>query len=337
MDMKHLHRRRTGGRWNRREWLAVGTGIFAGHWLGVPAAILAATTVVPGSDFRFCLNTGTIRGQNLKLEEVVRITAEAGYHALEPWIEEVHRFVQQGGALRDLRRRLNDHGLTVEGAIGFPAWAVDDDAQRAKGFEQVKRDLDVLAQLGAIRMAAPPAGIPSGQRIEPQRVAERYRQLLELGDQFGIVPILEFWGRNPTIGKLGTALGIAAESGHPRACVLADVFHMYRGGSPFSGLQLCSPQALPMLHLNDYPADPPIDQINDSHRIYPGDGIAPLADILRGCRAQGAARMLSLELFNRNLWKLEALEVARTGLSKMKAAVGRSLAAESTGESRERK
>ena len=31
---------------------------------------------------------------------------------------------------------------------------------------------------------------------------------------------------------------------------------------------------------------------------------------------------LSLELFNREYWKLDALTVARTGLEKMKAAVG---------------
>ena len=142
--------------------------------------------------------------------------------------------------------------------------------------------------------------------------------MLELGDQMGVVPVLEFWGRHPVIGKLSAAVEIAMESGHPKACVLADVFHMYRGGSPIEGLRLLGPQALPVLHMNDYPADPPVDKIADRDRVFPGDGIAPLVEILRHIRSCGAAPALSLEVFNPEYYKRDALEVARTGLQKMK-------------------
>ena len=59
--------------------------------------------------------------------------------------------------------------------------------------------------------------------------------------------------------------------------------------------------------------------LRDEHRIYPGDGIAPLTDLLRDLRAIGFRGMLSLELFNREYWKQDPLEVAKTGLAKMKA------------------
>jgi 2-keto-myo-inositol isomerase len=80
-----------------------------------------------------------------------------------------------------------------------------------------------------------------------------------------------------------------------------------------------------MFHINDYPADPPRETINDSHRVYPGDGVAPLPEMLRDLRLAGFQGFLSLELFNRDYWKQDALAVAKTGLEKTKAVVAKSL------------
>jgi len=77
--------------------------------------------------------------------------------------------------------------------------------------------------------------------------------------------------------------------------------------------------------LNDYPADPPRETIGDRDRVYPGDGIAPLTQIIRDLYANGGRAFLSLELFNPNYWKQDPLEVAKTGLAKMKGAVGKAL------------
>jgi sugar phosphate isomerase/epimerase len=82
---------------------------------------------------------------------------------------------------------------------------------------------------------------------------------------------------------------------------------------------------MPVFHMNDYP-DMPREMINDSHRVYPGDGVAPVVQVLRDLRAVGFAGVLSLELFNRDYWEQDALTVARTGLEKMKAVVQKSLA-----------
>jgi len=80
-----------------------------------------------------------------------------------------------------------------------------------------------------------------------------------------------------------------------------------------------------VFHMNDYPAKPPRADITDAARVYPGDGVAPLTQILRDLRATGFRGVLSLELFNPTYWKQDALTVARTGLDKMRAAVRASL------------
>jgi sugar phosphate isomerase/epimerase len=73
--------------------------------------------------------------------------------------------------------------------------------------------------------------------------------------------------------------------------------------------------------MNDYPAAPPRPEITDAHRVYPGDGVAPLKAILGTLAAIGFRGTLSLELFNRDYWQQDPLEVARRGLAKMRRAV----------------
>jgi len=136
----------------------------------------------------------------------------------------------------------------------------------------------------------------------------------------GVVPQVEFWGSSRALSRLGEAILVAMESGHPQACVLADIYHLYKGGSSVDGLRLLSGTAMHVVHCNDYPAQPPRASISDAQRIYPGEGIAPLKTIFRTLRQIGFRGMLSLELFNRDYWKQDAATVARTGLEKMRAA-----------------
>jgi len=296
---------------NRNQAMASGGGSKAGSKSTAP--------------FRYCFNTSTIRGQKLSLEKEIEVTAQAGYDAIEPWVEKIHGCIREGRNLKDIRKRIDDSGLTVESAICFFQWVVDDDETRAKGLEQVKRDMDVLAQIGGKRIAAPPAGATRQAGLDLMKAAERYRSLLELGEKMGVVPQLEIWGPSKNLHLLGEAMFVVIESGHPKACLLPDVYHTYKGGSDFNGFKYISARTISVFHMNDYPAEPPRETINDRDRVYPGDGIAPLTQIIRDLHANGSRAFLSLELFNPTYWKQEPLAVAKTGLAKMKEAVSKAL------------
>jgi len=297
-----------------RRALVTGAGLAA-----VGLSSEGRTAPAASRPFRYCLNTSTIRGQKLPITEVVDVAARAGYQAVEPWIDELERHTQAGGSLKELGARLRDHGLAVESAIGFYEWIVDDGARRAAALEGAQRAMAMLQQIDGRRLAAPPAGATERADMEPLRIAERYRALLELGDRMGVVPQLELWGFSKTVRRLGDAAQIAADADHPRACILPDVFHLYKGGSGFHGLRLLSAGAVHAIHINDYPATPPGDEITDAARVYPGEGIAPLELVFRQLREIGFDGVLSLELFNPAYWKLDATTVAKTGLEKMRA------------------
>lgn len=275
--------------------------------------------------FKFCLNTSTIRDQNLGLMGELETAAKAGYTGIEVWISTVEKFVEKGGKLSDVRKKAADLGLTIEDAIGFSKWIVDDAAERAKALEQNKREMGMLAEIGCKRIAAPPVGATATPGLNLQEAAVRYAKLLEVGDQSGVLPVLELWGFSANLHHLSEVVYVALESGHPKACILADVFHLYNGRSPFNGLQKISGSMLPIFHMNDYPAEPAIGTINDSYRVFPGDGVAPLSQILKDLHAKNTPIVLSLELFNKEYWKMNALDAAKTGLAKMKAAVEKAI------------
>ena len=302
------------------------TAAGAASLLGQQSLAAAAPDAAEREPFGYCLNTSTIRGQKLPLTAEIDIAARAGYRGIEPWVNEVDQHVQSGGTLADLRKRTTDQGLSVESLIGFAEWVVDDDERRAKGLEEARRIMEMCNGIGATRLAAPPAGVSEKDKLDLDTIARRYRVLLELGEQHGVVPQLELWGFARVLSRLSEVAYVAIQANHPKACILADSYHLYKGGSDYESLRLLSGQGLGVFHINDYPAKPERKEITDAQRIFPGDGVAPLGTLFRTLKQIGFRGMLSLEVFNREYWNQDALLVARTGLEKTREAVRAALA-----------
>lgn len=278
--------------------------------------------------FRYCLNTSTIRGQKLGILQEIKLAARAGYDGIEPWLDEIQLFQQSGGTLKELKHCLDDVGIRVESAIAFPYYMVDDAQERTKGLEEAKRAMDIVRELGGTHIAAPPAGITQQSNIPLTLLADRYRELCEVGDQAEVSPQLELWGFSQSLSRLGEVAYVATEAAHPRACLLLDAYHIYKGGSRYEGLALLSGQRMACFHINDYPAVPPRATIADKHRVYPGDGVAPLRQMIGILKDIGFRGALSLELFNPEYWSQDAETVARTGLAKIKQVVASAVHAE---------
>ncbi len=271
--------------------------------------------------FRYCLNTSTIRGQDPGLAGSVEIAAQAGYDGVELWVDEIKAYLEEGNSLRSLKSIIDSSGIRVEGAIGFAPWIAEDDEIRKKGLIRLEEEMNIMAELECSRIAAPPAGFQRGYELDYQKAAERYGEILDLGRKTGVMPHLEFWGSFPVLYTLGQALNIAAATNDPDVRILGDVYQFYRGGSGFHGLKLIQGRVIEIFHMNDYPGDVPREELTDADRIYFGDGAAPATQIISDLHEMGGVKVLSLELFNRAYWEQDALEVAETGLRKMKEIV----------------
>jgi sugar phosphate isomerase/epimerase len=310
--------------WSRREILqtvVASAGAAAVSALPVPVdARQTKERPRPANEpFGYCLNTSTVRGNQLDIVKIVDAVGKAGFDAIEPWITELDAYTKAGGRLKDLGKRIADAGLTVPNAIAFNSVLVDDAAQRAASLEKIKIDMDKIAQIGGLRIATVPAR--NTPPISLENAAAYYREALELGEKMGVQPLFELWGTHPQFGPLRNGIYVMVAAGRPDASLLLDVFHIYKSGTPFTSLTQINGGALHVMHINDYPQAADSSTLNDGNRLYPGDGVAPLRQVLRDLRDNGFRGYFSLELFNKDYWAKSADENLTTGLQKIRRVV----------------
>jgi 2-keto-myo-inositol isomerase len=303
---------------NRRQAIQATSATAGLVFLGSPG--FAKEKKKAGDKFRFSLNTSTIMGQKLGVEKYIDIAARAGYDCIELWVADLKAYLNNGGSLASLKKLLSDSRLPVVNAIGFAPWMTDDDEQRKAGFKQMREEMEMMATLGCPRIAAPSAGVSATAQLDMFKVGERFRDLIALGRETGVTPQLEFWGASRFF-HIGQALMASAVANDPGVRILADVYHLFRGNSGFDNLKMIDGSMIEIFHMNDYPGNIPRENQEDKDRVYPGDGIAPFKQIVTDLKNMKGPKILSLELFNREYWAQDPLQVAKTGLEKMKKVV----------------
>lgn len=273
-----------------------------------------------GKKRRIALNPATIREFKLPLKEQVRLAVEAGFGGIEPWLKDIHA-AKAVGELGDIVKFAADHDFRFVNGIAFGQWAHPDRSVRAAGLEETKRDMAALAEIGCPAIAASMFGLqkPGSPRVTRDEVAERYCRVLDLGRQFGVKPLLEYWGHSIQLSRPEHAIAVVRATGRSDVGILPDVYHTYRGGSSFESFRRFEASWVPVLHVNDYPASPARTELVDADRIWPGDGIAPWPQIFAALDDIGASSWLSLELFNLSYQRSTPLETLRTGYAKVKA------------------
>lgn len=264
------------------------------------------------SEFLYCLNTSTI--QPTPLLEKVRIAGQAGYSALEPWNVEIDEYLAAGGTLADLRSALSDAGLRVVSMIALGGWATPDPAALGAALEECRRRMAQAASLGSPFIVAS----PPDEAVDLSLAGDRFAELLRIGREEGVRPSMEFLGFVAGVKDLASALAIARHAGDPSATVVADVYHLLRGGGSLDDLLTIRGDDLAIFHINDLPASPPIPVQTDADRVMLGDGTVDLPGVISRLRTIGYRGPLSLELFNPSLWARDPLEVAKLGLDRLR-------------------
>ncbi|GIX06858.1 MAG: hypothetical protein KatS3mg115_1261 [Candidatus Poribacteria bacterium] len=264
------------------------------------------------AEIRYCLNASTIRP--VPLLEKIRIAAETGYAAIELWSNELGEFQEGGGALTTVRQALEDGGLAVPTVIALFGWLGTEGEEHRRALDEAKRKLEQAAAVGAERMIASPPRDP----VDLSRAGEQYRELLELGEQFGVWPAMEYLGFVRSVYQIAQAWEIVQAAEHPQATIVMDPFHILRGGSPLEEIEQVPGERVAIWHWNDIPDTKPVGELTDADRVMPGDGVAPLEEIAQRAKRTGYRGYVSLELFNAQWWERDPRETARVGLERLR-------------------
>jgi sugar phosphate isomerase/epimerase len=136
------------------------------------------------------------------------------------------------------------------------------------------------------------------ERVAPEdyvAAVPRLREIGEIGRRFGIVIGIEFIRSARFLGCLETTSKLLREAAHPNLGVLLDTFHFYAGISKIADIVKLHGGEISFVHIDDVPAMPR-ELLEDKHRVFVGDGVLPLEEILRAL-AKVYQGPLSFEVF----------------------------------------
>jgi sugar phosphate isomerase/epimerase len=273
--------------------------------LAAPAALLAARAV-------------SAQGGKMTLAMHQNTSAGAGYRgSLEGWAKAGIRQVEITNALLDeflktdslvaARRVLTDNGLTGAcGACGVTG-IFEPNPSRAAALDAFKKRCEQFRELGFSRIYSPTTATGMFTADDYKRGAANMREVGEIARGFGLTMLAEAVRASAFISTLPTLLRLTRESG--TVGPLFDFYHFYSGLSKLEDLDLIRPREIGHVHFQDVP-DTPRELWDNTTRIIPGDGVAPLDQILRKLTEKQYTGPLSVELFLPQYQKGNPYEVA---------------------------
>ena len=248
-------------------------------------------------------------------------SAGAGYRkSLQGWASAGIRQVEPTSALLDdylksdtlasAKRVLTDNGLKIvcgaSGVMGL--W--EPNAHFAENLAAFERRCEQFAELGAPLVYSPCATAARFTPDDYMRCLDNIRRTAEVARQFRMKVAAEFVRNSTFLASLPTALRLHREAAHPNFGILFDCYHFWSGPSKFEDLDLIRPGEIIHAHLNDT-QDLPRELLDLQTRVIPGDGVAPLAKILRKLVDRGYAGPISVELFLPKFQQADPFELAK--------------------------
>jgi 2-keto-myo-inositol isomerase len=254
--------------------------------------------------------------QTADLATAIRIAGQAGYDVVELRDNKLDQFLAQG-SLDEVRQLLREAGVAAWTINAISRVGVDGVAGTERAVARC-RELSRYAQVIECPWVLVVPG-PTEGRTDAQVMSDTVATLREMADagaEFGISVAFEFMGFPwAAVRDVAGAWAVVQETNRPNLGIIVDTAHFYAGGSTLESIKQVDPKRLVVLHINDV-EDVPKPDITDGHRLYPGEGVIPLQDILGAVRATGWDGVLSVELFREEYWRQDPLAMAREAKAK---------------------
>src|SRR5688572_16131520 len=259
---------------------------------------------------KLALNGATTMKADLATD--IRVAHTAGFDFVEIWAAKLRTFLQTKSAA-DLRKLFDENALEPLSINSIEHVTFRTPAE----FEVIKAECEELSALaGELQcpyIVVVPGRLPEQAPSLEEIIDESVRVLTELSDiagRHGIGLGFEFLGQTDcSVQTLELADEIVRRVDRPNVGLVIDSFHFYAGGSTFDMIESIAPESLFIFHINDA-ENLPREQLRDSHRLLPGLGILPLAEMFQAFKRIGYDRVASVEIFRPEYWQRDPLKLA---------------------------
>ena len=244
----------------------------------------------------------------------------AGFRgSLEGWARAGIQYVELNDRLLDgfletdtlagARNLLSDLGLTpVCAAAALPDLWIPGPA-RAASLEAWRQRCDQFANLGLEKIYSPATTNRAVTAEDFAATPGCIRETGEIAGEYNLTAMIEFLRTSTHLATLGSALQMIRAADHPNVRPMLDFFHFWSGLSKFEDLDLLEPGELAHVHFQDL-LDAPRELTNNTYRLIPGDGIAPVVRILQKLAEKEYDGALSVELFRAEYVSGDPFQVA---------------------------
>ena len=250
------------------------------------------------------------------LEQKLTAIAAAGYDAVEIFEQDLLSCVLSP---REVRRRIEDLGLTCALYQPFRDFEGMPGALRQRAFDRAERKFDVMAELDTDRILFCSNCSPHALG-EQDRIVDDFRALGERAAERGVLIGYEAlaWGRH--VHDHRQVWDIVKAVDHPAIGILLDSFHSLARDIPNESLAEIDPAKIVFVQLADAPRLSMDLLFWSRHfRCMPGQGDLPVAGFVAELLKLGYDGPLSLEIFNDRFRASSTALVAQDGLRSLVA------------------
>ena len=244
------------------------------------------------------------------LEEALDAYASSGFRNVEPHLNLVKDWLDDGHTVDDTRRLFEERGLSVVASSQLEVMCFGSPDARLPNLRANAENARLIRELGADKMIVGTDGPEQNSVGALDAVAGAMWNLAEATEDVGVDIAIEFnW--SPIIKSLQSAVRVAEIADHPRVGVLFDAAHYHVTPTKLRDINERSVRRIKHVHLDDMPDTPADLTHRDFDRVLPGEGVVDLPGIISALEQNGYQGYFSIEMFSANLWRLPAKEAAR--------------------------
>ena len=264
------------------------------------------------------MNTITIK--QAPFLQKLRLISEAGFAGVGLWMAEIEEYLKESNA-KPIKELLAELRLTPVEMQSLHEWQFLSGSERKQAFGEAK---DFFTRFGKLGIDCPVVAVATYERTGPMSTAVKdFRDLCSLAGDFGVRVMFEFVGWSKQFHDLKPSWEVVGEANCANGGMLIDTFHFVKAGSTIEDLKQVPMAKVFLVHLSDAkPLSLGFKEQSRGFRFHPGEGEAPLKEIV-GCFADGGYEgFYCVEIFNKAYWAEDPATVVRQSKKSLDALFG---------------
>ena len=269
---------------------------------------------------RFCVNQSTIA--QCSTDEFIRSCSRAGFRFVELRVPKLEKYLANDSK-DNLVALLKSKGLRVVSLNSLEYFSL----VPKENYEFMLKKAEEMMILSKFLNCPTIIVVPSilNRRMSQSKIneitAKRLNLLCSVAKKYQLNISFEFIGfSNFSVKSLKESINILQKVSYDNLSLTIDTFHFFLGKSSLLDLERLDTSKIFMIHVNDVRGKD-LKGLTDSARVLPGKGNLNLRAFFKILKEKNYKGYVSVELFNKRLWKEEPIKVAlscRKSLNELK-------------------